>query len=114
MTLITGPAATGRRARSPAACLTAFAADLGHVLGIFADLLAAFAADLGHVLGIFADLLAAFAADLGHVLAILTDLLAAFAAGLARLLRAELVSRTLLVGSFATLAGNLPLLLLIH
>src|SRR5579871_3398893 len=77
-------------------------------------LLAALAANVRHVLAVFADGFATFFADLGHMLAIFADSFAALAACLAGLFGGELVSSTLLVSRLAALAGNLALLLLVH
>src|SRR5262249_18574779 len=66
------------------------------------------------VIPIAAHPLAALAADLGHVLAVLADDLAPLPAGLPRLVPRELMGSALLVGGLAALAGDLPLLVLVH
>src|SRR5579884_1844077 len=72
------------------------------------------AADLGHVVAVGADGLAAFPADVGHVVAVLADRLAALAAGRAGLVGGEAVGHAAGVGSGATEAGDLALLLGAH
>src|SRR4051794_7947435 len=61
-----------------------------------------------------AGFLAALAANLGHVFTILADRFAALATGFTGFLRIKLMSSTLFVSCFATLAGNLALLVFVH
>jgi hypothetical protein len=75
---------------------------------------AAFAADIRHVLAIFADRFAAFLADRRHVLAILADRLAALAARFTRFFGAEFMRMATFMRRTSTLAGYFALPRLVH
>jgi hypothetical protein len=94
--------------------LTAFAANLRHVLAVFADGCSALSTDPCHVGSIAADGFSALATDACHVHAVSADCLASFAPRFACLLRRKLVSSALDVSGFSPLASDLTLPLLRH
>jgi hypothetical protein len=91
-----------------------FATDFRHVLAILADRCTTLPTDSGHVRPVTADGFAAFATDTRHVKPVSADGLPSFTPSFASLLRRELVSATLDVGSFSPLACDCSLPLRSH
>src|SRR5262249_42089445 len=83
--------------------LPALAADIRHVLAIFAHGRSALPSDFGHMSSITADRFAALAADLRHVATILADGHSSFSTRFTGLLGRELVRPALDMGGFSPL-----------